>query len=367
MSNPKIRIGFRGFGRIGAHVLRALYDSPMRETFEISLIQVSSLRKKTIEDRANDLLYDPQYGKWEGRSVSFSETGIVIDGFHIPMRAAKEDGEAPWREYELDVLIECTNDKKSQELRACAAESEIKKVIIAHPAEDADRTLIVGVNHAEYDSADRILSCGSCTTNCLAPILYVLQKEALSLIPCFAHTVHAATSSQDVLETLGQIGNHTTGAAQLIGKLFPDFEGRMIVSADRVPTPEVSKLIIGFLSVDEGISTAFLKDMFTRASNTYLSGILDVISLKRHDLSGRHRKNPHSAVLNAESIQEVWVGNQRLTTLYAWYDNEYAYSCRVRDLLFYIAEREGWIDRHFNTMVDDESVPRPEDQLEKLL
>lgn len=363
MIRQKIRVAFNGFGRIGRHVFRLLWGHP-----SVEIVGIWVPYEKAAE-RALYVSFDPHYGHWDGHSVSYRGARLIVDGQEILLQSSRpkspcSDSLDAFRDHAWDILIECSGTLKEDPMPSWEKFRDFvgsrQKVIFTYPTALADATIVMGVNHTIYDRSHRMISNASCTTNCAAPILKTFLQEGLPLAECAGITVHAATGRQEALAILGQIMDYTTGAAKILDAVLPELRGRMHMTAVRVPTAEVSYLQLMCL-FEKHVSVDDIRSLLSKGAEGSMNGIIGLspVETPKTDVSGFYRKNSHSAIVNLRGISGAKEGNIRIVP--AWYDNEYAYSCRVRDLLFYIAEREKWVvpttDEHI-----DEYIPRPEKQ-----
>ena len=331
-----IRIGINGFGRIGRNVLRASLHDP-----DLQFVGINDLTDaKTL---AHLLKYDSVHGPLPV-TVEAREDQIVVDGKPIKILAKKDPKELPWKDLGADLVIESTGrfterDGASKHLSAGA-----KRVIITAPSKDSDVTIVLGVNDGMYDPAShQIISNASCTTNCLAPLAKVLV-ESVGIKHGIMTTIHSYTNDQQLLDlphkdlrraraaALSMIPT-STGAAKAIHLVLPQLKGRLDGSAIRVPTPNVS-LVDLTVETEQDCDVAAINAAFRRAAEGPLKGILKYC--EEPIVSSDENGDPHSAVL--DSLLTTVLDRRRVKVM-AWYDNEWGYSCRVRDLAKYIAAK----------------------------
>lgn len=333
---PRIaRVALNGFGRIGRHIFRSLFSAQWCQ-----IVGVCVRNELKLQDRLYDLKHDPYYGSEESvMSISADEhmAEFVCGSTRIPFFQV---GDSKWEKCTADIIIDCSGVKSFSEIEPLARYAE--RVVVTRPVKEA-RMVIFGVNHEWYDSSARIVSAGSCTTNCVVPILYpFIREKRFTLLECSGVTVHSATLSQKTLGTLEQIVDHNTGASFAVEEVFPFLRGKTMFSAFRVPTAEVSCLELN-CRFDPVPDPADIYYTLQCASESYLTGILKLVSVpKKKDMSGSYRKKSYSAIVNTESIVRASMGS--LIKIHAWYDNEYAYSSRVVDLVKYIARIERFTD-----------------------
>ena len=329
-----IRIGINGFGRIGRNVLRASLGNP-----NLDFVAINDLTDaKTL---AYLLKYDSVHGTLEA-DVEAKDNHLVVNGKAIEVLAKKDPKELPWKDLGVDIVIESTGRFTDREGASRHLSAGAKRVIITAPAKDADVTIVLGVNEQAYDPAKHaIISNASCTTNCLAPVAKVLLDN-FGIRHGSMTTIHSYTNDQQLLDLphtdlrraraagLSMVPT-STGAAKALHLVLPQLKGKMDGLAIRVPTPNVS-LVDLTVEVEKDCDAAAVNAAFRAASQGAMKGILQyseapIVSV---DQNG----DPHSATLDAPLTA---VTQQRMVKVMAWYDNEWAYSCRVRDLITFIA------------------------------
>ena len=330
-----MKIGINGFGRVGRLTFRKLFDMPDMEIVAINDITDNA----TL---AHLLKYDSVHKKY-WYPVTLDENGIVVNGKPIRILEEKNPENLPWASLGVEVVIECTGLFTSRDKAELHLKAGAKKVVISAPAKNPDITIVLGVNEHEYDKEKHhIISNASCTTNAWVPVVKVLH-ENFTILSGTMTTTHSYTNDQRILDlphkdlyrtraaALSLIPT-TTGAASQVGKIFPELEGKLTGVAIRVPTPDAS--LVDFTCVVEKPTTVDeIKKVFKEAAEGKLKGILEyneekIVSI---DVIG----NPHSSVFNADLIQVV--GGTLVKTM-AWYDNEWAYSCRLAELTAYIGK-----------------------------
>ncbi|NPA75882.1 MAG: type I glyceraldehyde-3-phosphate dehydrogenase [Euryarchaeota archaeon] len=328
-----VRVAINGFGRIGRLVFRIGH----RELDIVAINDITDAR--TL---AHLLKYDTNYGKFDGE-VEYTDKSIIVNGREIPVFSERDPEKLPWRDMNVDVVIESTGVFRSRDKAAKHLKAGARKVIITAPSKGvpADITVVLGVNHEKYDPEKHdVISNASCTTNCLAPVAKVLH-ENFGIRYGLMTTVHSYTNDQRLLDlphkdlrraraAAQNIIPTTTGAALALGLVLPELDGKMHGISIRVPTSTVS-IVDLVVEVEKEVSEDEVRKAFRRAADGELKGILEYIDepLVSSDLKG----NPHSAMYDAE---ETYVrGN--LVKVLAWYDNEYGYASRVVDLVKYIS------------------------------
>jgi len=331
-----IRIGINGFGRIGRNVLRASLGDPALEFVAINDLTDA----KTL---AYLLKYDSVHGTL-GVSVEAKENQIIVDGKPIKVLAVKDPKELPWKELNVDVVIESTGRFTDREGAGKHLSAGAKQVIISAPATDPDVTIVLGVNDSTFDpKTHHIISNASCTTNCLAPVAKVLL-EHFGIKHGVMTTIHSYTNDQQLLDLphkdlrraraagMSMIPT-STGAAKALHLVIPQLKGKLDGLAIRVPTPNVS-LVDLTVETEKDCTIAEVNAAFKKAADGPLKGILlysedPIVSIDK-------KGDPHSATLDAPLTNVI---DKRMVKVTAWYDNEWGYSCRVRDLIKVTAER----------------------------
>jgi glyceraldehyde 3-phosphate dehydrogenase len=336
-----LKVGINGFGRIGRLVFRAGIKNP-----NLEFVGINDLVPP--ENLAYLLKYDSTHGRYNG-TVEAQEDGIVVDGKFIPCMAVRNPTELPWGELGADYVVEATGlfthyDGAKQHLAAGA-----KRVVISAPTKDPAQvaTLLVGVNHETFDPAkDVIVSNASCTTNCLAPIAKVIQDN-FGLAEGLMTTVHAATATQPTVDGpskkdmrggrgAGQnIIPASTGAAKAVALVLPELKGKLTGMAFRVPTPDVSVVDLTFRT-EKATSYADICAAMAAAAAGAMQGILGYTD--EPVVSTDFTTDPHSSTFDAGAGMAL---NANFFKVVAWYDNEWGYSCRVVDLMLYMAQQDG--------------------------
>jgi glyceraldehyde 3-phosphate dehydrogenase (phosphorylating) len=330
-----IRVGVNGFGRIGRVFFRAALEAR-----DIEIVGVNDLADaKTL---AHLLKHDSVHGALAAE-VSPKDGAIFVNGREVRVCAIKDPAQLPWRDLAVDVVVESTGLFRDTATASKHITAGAKKVIITAPAKDPDVTLVLGVNEKAYDPAKhRIISNASCTTNCLATTVKVLD-DRFGFKRGFASTVHSYTNDQPIHDfphkdlrraRAGAVSMipTTTGAATAVGLVLPHLKGKLDGIAIRVPTPNVSVVdLTAELVKPAGVQA--VNDAFREAAAGPFKGILDATDeeLVSSDFNG----NPHSSIVDLPSTAVV---DGNLIKVLAWYDNEYGYSSRVRDLIRFIGK-----------------------------
>ncbi len=331
-----VKVGINGFGRIGRLVLRAALENP-----ELDIVALNDLTD--ARTNAHLFKYDSVHGVFRG-TVEAADGEIVVNGKKIKVFAEKDPKNLPWRDLGVEIVVEATGvftdgEKASGHLTAGA-----KKVLITAPAKNEDITIVMGVNEHRYDPArHHIISNASCTTNCLAPVVKVLH-ERFVVKRGLMTTTHSYTNDQRVLDlahrdlrraraaALSMIPT-TTGAAKAVTLVLPELKGKLTGIAVRVPTPNVS--LVDFVAeVEKPASVEAVNAAFKEAAEGSLKGILAYTEepLVSRDFNG----DSHSAIVDGPC---TLVMEETMVKVFAWYDNEWGYSCRVVDCACFIARK----------------------------
>jgi glyceraldehyde 3-phosphate dehydrogenase len=332
------KVGINGFGRIGRLALKAIIQ---RSSGKVEVAVVNDLTD--AKTNAHLFKYDSNYGIYPGK-VEAKDDCIVIDGREIKVLAERDPAKIPWRDYGVDIVIESTGLFTQASKAAAHLQGGAKKVIISAPSKEEDISIILGVNEGQYDPAKhRIISNGSCTTNCIAPVIKVLHQN-FGIVHGLMTTVHAYTNDQKILDLFHRdlrraraaatnIIPTTTGAARVVGVVIPELQGKLHGIALRVPTSVVS--VVDFVAdLNTKVSAEKVNDAFHKAADGELKGILEYCDepLVSSDFKG----NPASAIFDALSTMVI---DDNLIKVLAWYDNEWGYSCRLADLVVYIIRK----------------------------
>ncbi len=331
-----VRVAINGFGRIGRNVFRASQGNK-----DIEIVAINDLTDaKTL---AHLLKWDSVFGEFHA-DVKAGDGKLIVDGREIAVVAKGDPAELPWKELKVDIAIESTGrflDKASAGKHMTAG---AKKVLISAPAKDPDGTFVIGVNELTYDPArHHIISNASCTTNCLAPMAKVLH-ENFGIVHGLMNTIHSYTNDQKLLDlphkdlrraraACTSIIPTSTGAAKAVSLVLPELKGKLDGMSLRVPTPNVS--VVDFVcEVSKKTTKEEVNNAFRTAANGKLKGILQFEEqpLVSIDFKG----NPHSSIVDAE-LTSVMEGT--MVKVISWYDNEWGYSNRLRDLAIMVAKK----------------------------
>jgi glyceraldehyde 3-phosphate dehydrogenase len=331
-----VKIGINGFGRIGRQSLKAMLDYYPDELEVVAVNDIGDL-----PTMAHLLRYDSNYSHFPG-TVEVKNDALVVNGKEVKCLSQRDPSQLPWGELGVDYVLESTGIFREREKAAMHLTAGAKKVVISAPAKGPDLTIVMGVNEDEYDpEKHHILSNASCTTNCVAPVAKVLS-DTFGIEKALMTTIHSYTTDQRILDLPHKdlrraraaalnIIPTTTGAAKAAALTIPALEGRFHGIAMRVPTPTVS--IVDMVAVlGRETTEGEINDAFKEAAEGKMKGILGVCEepLVSVDFKG----DPRSSIVDAP-LTMVMGGN--LVKVVAWYDNEWAYACRVADLFHYIA------------------------------
>src|SRR4051812_974380 len=334
-----VRVGINGFGRIGRNVFRASLGDT-----DIDFVAVNDLTdKKTL---AHLLKYDSVLGNLD-HEITTTENGIRVEQEEFRVFSERDPAAIDWESVGAEIVIESTGLFTNAEDAAKHLRGPVKKVIISAPAKNEDITIVLGVNQDKYNPAEHhVISNASCTTNCLAPVAKVVH-EKFGIRNALMNTIHSYTNDQQLLDlphkdlrraraaALSMIPT-STGAAKAVALVIPELKGKFDGISVRVPTPNVS-LVDVVMNVEKETSTEEVNQVLKNAANEELRGIL---AFSEEPLvSIDFRGNSNSSIVDAENTKVI--GGTAIKIL-SWYDNEWGYSCRVRDLVKYIASKQGW-------------------------
>ncbi|MED4164591.1 glyceraldehyde-3-phosphate dehydrogenase [Halalkalibacterium halodurans] len=332
----KVKVAINGFGRIGRMVFRKAVEN---KQFDVVAINASY----PAETLAHLIKYDSVHGPFQG-TVEIKNDALVVNGKEIKLVNSRDPRVLPWKDLEVDIVVEATGKFKTKETAGYHLEAGAKKVIITAPGKNEDVTVVVGVNENDYKPEEHhVISNASCTTNCLAPVAKVLD-EAFTIQSGMMTTVHAYTNDQKNIDNphkdlrraraCGQsIIPTSTGAAKAISKVLPQLEGKLTGMALRVPTPNVS-LVDLVVQVKADVTPEKVNHVLKQAAAGSMKGILGFTEepLVSIDFNG----NEHSAIVDGLSTMVMEDTNQ--VKVLAWYDNEWGYSTRVVDLVELVAK-----------------------------
>ena len=331
-----IKIGINGMGRIGRMIVRSIF-----ENYEGKILIKHINNRTNAEICANLLKYDSIHGNFKANIKSYSNS-IKINKNIISYSQYNEIENIDWKKYGVDYVFECTGKFNSKDELQSHLKNGAKKVIVSAPCDKADKTIVFGVNQKNIKRNDKIISAASCTTNCLAPIADVINRNFI-IINGFMTTIHAFTSDQRILDNSHKdprraraasqsIIPTSTGASKAIGEIIPSLKGKLEGVAMRVPIPNVS-LIEFVFNVKKNISVRQLNGSFLRASKKYLKNILHVTNEKLVSIDFNH--NSASTIIDASLTNVV---GKKMGKISAWYDNEWGFSNRMCDIAMFLSK-----------------------------
>ena len=356
----KVRVAINGFGRIGRLVFQALVDQGLLgKTIDVvAVVDIST----DAEYFAYQLKYDSVHGRFK-HDVSTEKSDaakpeadtLVVNGQKIKcVLATKEPSQLPWKDLKVDYVIESTGLFTDSEKAKGHLAAGAKKVIISAPGKGEVKTIVMGVNEAEYDpSKHTIVSNASCTTNCLAPVAYVIEKSGIGIEKGLMTTIHAYTATQKTVDgpskkdwrggraaAINTIPS-STGAAKAVGEVLPRLKGKLTGMAFRVATPDVSVVDLTF-TTNRDTSIEEIDTALKQASETYLKGYLGVTDEELVSTDFIH--DPRSSIYDSlATLQNNLKGEKRFFKVVSWYDNEWGYSNRVIDLVKFMGKKDGML------------------------
>ncbi len=332
-----VRVAINGFGRIGRMIFRANLDRG--EPLEI--VAINDLGNP--DDLAYLLKYDSVHGTIKN-DVSSDGEFVVVDGKKYRCCQVADPADAPWKELEIDIVLECSGRFRERDLAQKHIDAGARKVIVGAPGKKMDATFVMGVNHEEYDPRNHhIVSNASCTTNCLAPVVRVLH-DYFGIVHGLMTTVHSYTMDQRLLDALHKDRRRaraatlsmvptTTGAAVAVAEVIPELKGKLDGLAIRVPTPNVS--IVDFVcEVEKSATVEDINGALEEASKSFLNGILHVE--KNELVSCDFNHSTYSSIVDSALTRVI---DGKLVKVMSWYDNEFGYSNRMIDLALHIAKQ----------------------------
>ena len=333
-----MKVAINGFGRIGRLVFRLMNDDPKMEVVAINDLT-------DAEQLAYLLKYDTNHRNYEVDSIKNDAENIIIRGKKIRVYSEKEPGNLPWKELGIDVVFECTGLFTSVEKAMAHIDAGAKKVIISAPAKGDLKTIVYNVNHETLDGSEQIISAASCTTNCLAPVLKIINDN-LGIDKGFMTTIHAYTNDQATLDVAHKKGilarrgracaanivPASTGAASAIGKVIPELEGRLDGNAMRVPVPTGSVIDLT-LELKKNTTAEEINKLFINNQSETIMFTMDPIVSS--DVIGSY----YGAIVDGLSTKVLDVEGKQLVKIVAWYDNEMGYSAQMVRTAKYLMTR----------------------------
>ena len=328
----KIKVGINGMGRIGRMIIRSIIENGNNN------IDIKHINNRTDPETCSHLLkYDTIHGKFNA-DINYTQKDLTINKKKISFSQETDLNNINWKKYDVDYVFECTGKFNSKDKLKPHLNNGAKKVIVSAPCKNADKTIVFGVNEAQLQKNDQIISAASCTTNCLAPLAHVLN-ENFEIEKGFMTTIHAFTSDQRILDNSHKdlrrarsasqsIVPTSTGASKAIGEIIPSLKGKLEGVAMRVPTPNVSLIEFVFIAKKD-LSAEIINLAFKNFSKK--SKILEVTSEKLVSTDFNH--NPASSIVDANLTSVV---GKNMGKVSAWYDNEWGFSNRMCDLAEYL-------------------------------
>ena len=324
-----VRVAINGFGRIGRNILRAIAESGRNDIVVVALNDLGP-----VETNAHLLRYDSVHGRFPG-TVTVEGDSISLGNGKIKVCAERDPTKLPWKDMGVDIALECTGIFTAKEKASAHLTAGAKRVLVSAPADGADMTIVYGVNHDKLTKDHTVVSNGSCTTNCLAPVAKVLN-DTVGIETGFMTTIHAYTGDQPTLDTMHKdlyraraaglsMIPTSTGAAKAIGLVLPELKGKLDGVAIRVPTPNVSVIDLKIVA-KKATNKDEINNAVKRASEQQLKGILAYTNDPNVSIDFNH--NPHSATFHMDQTK---VMNGTLVRVMAWYDNEWGFSNRMAD------------------------------------
>ena len=324
-----VRVAINGFGRIGRNVLRAIYESGRKD---IEVVAINDLGP--VETNAHLLRFDSVHGRFP---FEVKVDGDTIDAGRgkIKVTAIKDPSALPYKEVGVDIALECTGIFTARDKAATLLTAGAKRVLVSAPSDGADATIVYGVNHETLSKDHMVVSNGSCTTNCLAPVAKVLN-DTVGIETGFMTTIHAYTGDQPTLDTMHKdlyrgraaamsMIPTSTGAAKAIGLVLPELKGKLDGVAIRVPTPNVSVVDLKIIA-KKATTKEEINEAIKRAAEQELKGILGYTNAPNVSIDFNH--DPHSSTFHMDQTK---VQNGTLVRVMSWYDNEWGFSNRMAD------------------------------------
>ncbi|HEY8874603.1 MAG TPA: type I glyceraldehyde-3-phosphate dehydrogenase [Stellaceae bacterium] len=329
-----IRVAINGFGRIGRLVMRAALEHASRE---IEIVGINDLG--SVETNAHLLRYDSVHGRFAGE-VTTGENWMDAGRGKIRVTAERDPAKLPWKELAVDVALECTGIFTKREQAAKHLEAGAKRVIISAPADGADFTVVMGVNHDELNAKHTVISNASCTTNCLAPVAYVLH-QGIGIQRGYMTTIHSYTGDQSLQDTLHSdlrraraaalsLIPTSTGAARAVGLVLPALKGKLDGTAIRVPTANVSLIDFKFDAARDTSAEEVNTLMEDAAKSNRLKGIVGINKAPTVSVDFNH--DPHSSTFDVTQTQVL---DKTFVRILSWYDNEWGFSNRMVECAAY--------------------------------
>jgi glyceraldehyde 3-phosphate dehydrogenase len=324
-----VRVAINGFGRIGRNVLRAIIESGRTD---IEVVAINDLGP--VETNAHLLRFDSVHGRFPGEVIVKGDT-IDVGRGPIKVTAIRNPAELPHREMNVDIALECTGLFTTKDKAKAHLDAGARRVLVSAPCDDADLTVVFGVNHDKLTKDHLVVSNASCTTNCLAPVAKVLN-DVIGIEQGFMTTIHSYTGDQPTLDTMHKDLYRAraaalsmiptgTGAAKAVGLVLPELNGKLDGSAIRVPTPNVSVVDLKFVA-KKSTSVAEINAAIKHAADTHLKGVLGYTTVSNVSIDFNH--DSHSSVFHMDQTK---VMEGTMVRILSWYDNEWGFSNRMAD------------------------------------
>ena len=329
-----IKIGINGMGRIGRMVVRTIFENEFKD------IKIKHINNRSSSEVSSNLLkYDSVHGQFK-QKITFNKNSLTIGKHKISFSQETNIDDINWSKYGVDYVLECTGKFNSKDKLYTHLKNGAKKVIVSAPCKNADKTVVFGVNEKSITNKDQIISAASCTTNCLAPVLDVLNKNYL-IEKGFMTTIHAFTTDQRILDNSHKdprrarsasqsIVPTSTGASKAIGEIIPSLKGKLEGVAMRVPIPNVSLIELVFCT-KKNLSINKINSCFEKASKSNLKGVLGITKEKLVSVDFNH--NSRSAIVDASLTNTI---GKNMGKISAWYDNEWGFSNRMCNIAQYL-------------------------------
>lgn len=331
----KVKVAINGFGRIGRLVLRAIYESGRKDIEVVAINELSD-----AATNAHLLKYDSVHGRFKA-DIDHTDKTLTINGHVIKVFSEKDPSRLPWKDLDIEVLMECSGHFTERDKAQLHLDAGAKTVLISAPAKGEDRTVVYGVNHKDLKATDLIVSNASCTTNCLAPVAFVLDK-AVGIEKGYMTTIHSYTGDQRLVDS-GHPDLHraragalsmiptSTGAAKAVGLVLPHLKGKLDGTAIRVPTPNVSLVDFKFIS-KHNTTVEKINEAIRHAATGPLKDILAVVTEPLVSVDFNH--DPHSSSFD---LSQTAVVDGNFCRVLSWYDNEWGFSNRMSDTAVHMA------------------------------
>ena len=329
-----VKIGINGLGRIGRMIIRSLIENNNKK---VEIIHINS--RSNSEVVSSLLKHDSIHGKFNCE-IEYGDNYLKLNGKKITFSQHSNLNEIKWKKFGVDYVLECTGKFNSKDKLISHIKNGAKKVIVSAPCKNADKTIVYGVNHKLINKNDLVVSAASCTTNCLAPVAYIINNE-FKIENGFMTTIHSYTTDQRLLDnshkdprrarSAGQsIVPTSTGASRAIGEIIPELKGKLEGVAMRVPTSNVSLVEFVFNSKKK-LSVKKINESFIKSSKKELNKVLAITNEKLVSIDFNH--NPNSAIVDLSLTNVV---GENMGKVSAWYDNEWGFASRMNDLTEYI-------------------------------